>query len=210
MVDVVMTDRGAFGGAERVDAAHVAQEPFAEVVKVVPFDLVALGVAGRVAPAPADGDRRVEEVRDFVVRHLVVGGGANPDTDRAREDQAAIADDIIMHPVMAGMILGLGLVVERPDLHAAGTEVGDQAFLDGHLAGASAKREAVAADVGKLAAGEGDLLRVFEGDDAVDGADRSLVRDGGGERGQPFGMAEGEPTEGEVTDLVAGFTFEGK
>ena len=106
------------------------------------------------------------------------------------------------------MILGLRLVVERADLHAAGTEVGDEAFLDAHLAGAASEGEAVAADVGKLAAGERDLLRVFEGDDAIDRPDRSLVRDGGGERGQAFGMAEGEPTKGQMADLVASFTRE--
>ena len=71
--------------------------------------------------------------------HFIVGGRADPHADRAREDHAAVADDIIMHPIMAGVILGLRLVVECAYLDAAGAEVGDQAFLDGHFAAAPAE-----------------------------------------------------------------------
>ena len=200
MVDEVVAHRGAFGGAERVDATHVAQQPLAEVVEVVPFDLVTLGRARGVAPAPADGDRRVEEIRDLVMRHLIVRGRADPDADRTREDHPAITDDIVMNPIMARVVLRLGLVVQRAHLHAAGAEVADEAFLDGHLATPLAEREAVAADMGELTAGERDLPGVFERDDAVHCADRRLIRHGGREGGQAFSMAKGEPTEGEVRD----------
>ena len=115
-----------------------------------------------------------------------------------------------MHPIVADVVLGLRLVVKCPDLDAAGAEVGDQALLDGDLAAALAEREAVAADVGELAADERDLLRVFKGHHAVDRADRGLIRHGRGERRQAFGMAEGEPPEGEVSDLVARLAGEGQ
>ena len=205
-----MADRGAFGRPERVDAAHVAQEAFAEVVQVVPFDAVALGVAGRVAPAPADRDGGVEEVRDLVVRDLVVGRAADPHAHGAREEQSAVADDVVVHAMMAGVVLRLRLVVERADLHAARAEVRDEAFLYGDFAGAASEREPVAADVRELAADEGDLRGVFQGDDPVDRPDRGLVRYGGRERGHALGMAEGESAEGEMTHLVAGLAGEGQ
>ena len=209
-MDAVVADRGAFGRPEGVDAAHVAQEAFAEVVQVVPLDAVALGVAGRVAPAPADRDCGVEEVRDFVVRDLVIGRAADPDAHGAREDQAAVADDVIMHAMVACVVLRLGLVVERADLHTAGAEIGDVALLDRHFAGAASEGEAVAADVGKLAADEGDLRGVFQGDHAVDRPYRGLIGDGQRERGHALGMTEEETAEGEVAHLVAGLAGKGQ
>ena len=83
-----------------------------------------------------------------------------------------------MHAMVARMVLGLGLVVQRPDLHAAGAEVGDEALLEGDLAGAAAEGEAVAADVREFATREDDLRGVFQRDHAVHGAHRGLIGDG--------------------------------
>ena len=202
VMDEIMADRSAFGGPQRVDAAHVAEQAFAEVVEVIPFDAVALGVAGRIAPAPADRDGRIEEVRDLVVRDLVIGGTADPDADGAREGQAAVADDIVMNPVVARMVLRLGFVVEGADLHAARADVGDQALLDRHLTGAASEGEAVTADVREFAASEDDLRRVLQRDHAVHGAHRGLIGNGEREGGYAFGVAEGESAEDEVADFV--------
>ena len=60
VVDVVVADGGPFGRSERIDPAHIAEHAFAEMVKVVVFDAVTLGGAGRIAPTPAHGDGRIE------------------------------------------------------------------------------------------------------------------------------------------------------
>ena len=100
-----------------------------------------------------------------------------------------------MNAIVAGVVLGLRLVVEAADLDAAGAVVGDEALLDGHFAAALAQREAIAADVGELAARERDLSGVFQRDHAVDRADGGLVRDCRGQGGEAFGVAEAESAE---------------
>src|SRR5262245_25441449 len=62
-VDVVkdiVTNRRAFRRAERVDAAHVAQQSLAEMMNVIEPDVVSLAVAFAVAPAPTDADAGVK------------------------------------------------------------------------------------------------------------------------------------------------------
>ena len=60
MVDVVVADGSPFRRSEGVDPAHITEHAFAEMVKVVVFDTVTLGGAGRITPTPAHGDGRVE------------------------------------------------------------------------------------------------------------------------------------------------------
>ena len=115
-----------------------------------------------------------------------------------------------MNPVVARVILRLRLVVQRADLDAAGTEVGDQALVDRDLPATLTEREAIAADVGELAARERDLPGVFERDHPIHCADRGLVGGGRRERGKAFGVAETKPAEGEVCDGGAGLASDGQ
>ena len=115
-----------------------------------------------------------------------------------------------MHPIVADVVLRLRFVVQRADLHPAGAEVGDQALFDDDLAAALAEREAVTADVGELAADEGDLVGVLQGDDAIDRADGGLIGHRRRQGGEPLRMAEAKSAEGEMGDRLPGFSGEGE
>ena len=119
VVDDVVADGGAGRGAEGVDAAHVAQHAPAEVMDVVELDLVVVGRAGRVAPSPADGNARVAEIGDVVVRDLVVGAVADPHAHRAAVEVAAGADDVVVDDAMPGGV-GAGGVFVVPALARCG------------------------------------------------------------------------------------------
>ena len=208
VVDVVMAHRGAFRRPERVDAAHVAQEALPEVVQVVPFDLVPLGAARGVAPAPAHRNRRVEEVGDLVVRDLVVRRGADPDADRAGEEFPAVADDAVVDAVRAHHVLVLGLVVQRAHLHAARAHVGDEAAFEDDVVGAAAEGEPITAEVGEFAAQEADGGGLLQRDDAVDPGDGRLVRFEGGQGRDALGVAELQVAELEVRHRPPGRALE--
>ena len=109
--------------------------------------------AGSVAPAPADGDARVAEIGDVVVRDLVVGAVADPDAHRAAVEMSAGADDVVVDDAMPGDVGAGGIVVvpALPDADAAGGQVVDQAVLDAAILAAAAEPDRVAAHVGHLA-----------------------------------------------------------
>ncbi len=96
VVEDVVADDGAFGGAERVDAAHVAQQAPAEVMDVIEGERVPFGQALAVAPRPAGGDAGVEEVGDFVVRDAVVAALPDPHAHGAGKDPAAVQHDVVV------------------------------------------------------------------------------------------------------------------
>ena len=51
----------------------------------------------------------------------------------SEEEEAAITNDVVMDPIVARVVRGLGFVVERTDFDAAGPHVGDEALFDGHF-----------------------------------------------------------------------------
>ena len=91
---------------------------------VVELDLVMMGVAVAVAPDPTDGNARITEIGDFVVRDSVVRAVADPHPDRAAEQMAAVADDVVVDYDVAGQLLRLRMAVVRAvaDAYAAGSK----------------------------------------------------------------------------------------
>ena len=106
VVDHVVADGGAGRNAQGIDAAHVAQHAPTEVMDVVELDLVVVCGAGVIAPAPADGNARIVEIGDVVVRDLVVGAVADPHAHRAAIEAAAGADDVVVDDAMPGGVRG--------------------------------------------------------------------------------------------------------
>jgi hypothetical protein len=79
-------------------------------------------------------ESRIVEIGNFVVRDFVVRRRTDPHADRAGKQQPAVANDIIVHAIVARVILRLRLVVERADFDPAGSHVGDETLLDQDLA----------------------------------------------------------------------------
>ena len=189
-------------GPERVDAAHVAEHAPAEVVDVVEGDRVALGQALGVAPAPADGDAGVVQVGDFVVGDRVVAAVADPDADGAREDAAAVADDVVVDRDVAGPLGFVRRDAGFADPHAAGAEVVEVAAAERAVAAALAEPDDVGADVADLAVLERHVPRAV-------GHDHRFDRRGGlgrlepAGRREPLAVLEGQALERDVLDELA-------
>ena len=67
---------------------------------MVEADVVVVGLAGAVAPDPADGNARVVEIEDVVVFDDVVGRVADPDADGRRMQPAAVGDQAVADRVV--------------------------------------------------------------------------------------------------------------
>ena len=96
VVDVVAADHRARLEAQGVDAAAVA-EPVHHVVDVVVLDEVLLAGRGLRVPLPADGDPRVGQAVDQVVRDRGAVGDAHPDAHRPVILDAAVVDVVVAH-----------------------------------------------------------------------------------------------------------------
>ena len=94
-MDEVVLDDGAGLDAEGVDAAHVAEHVFADVMEIVECDEIAAGLILSVAPGPADGDGGVEEIVDVVMDDLVVSTLQHPYSYSACVDVAEIVDVVV-------------------------------------------------------------------------------------------------------------------
>jgi len=121
------------------------------MVDVVEVNRVALRQAFRVAPAPTDGDTRVTEIADVVVRHLVVAALSNPHAHRAHEIDAAGADDIVINGDVMRAIRKVGLNQSFTDAHAARAQVVKVSAHKSAIVAAASKPDAVNADVPNLA-----------------------------------------------------------
>ena len=102
VVNHVVTDTGTFRRSERVHGPHVAEDPIADVVQVVPFDGIAFRSALGVTPSPADRDGGIEKVCDVAMGDGVVGAVSDPDADRARHDPPAAVDDAVVDGYVPG------------------------------------------------------------------------------------------------------------
>ena len=168
MEDVVADDR-PLRRAERVDTSHVTEHGPADVVHVVVGERVPLGQAVGITPAPADGQARVIQIGDVVVRDGVVTAVADPDTDGAGEEVPAAADDVVVHSDVVGPLRGVVPHARFADADAPGTEIVDVASLQGAVLTALAEPHAVAPDVAELAIFDRDVPRAVGHHHRVDG-----------------------------------------
>ena len=209
VVEDVVADHGAFGGAERIDAAHVAQQAPAQVMDVVEGERVPFGQALVVAPRPAGGNAGVEEVGDFVVRDRVVAALPDPHAHGTGENPPAVAQDVVVDFDVPGPLRFVADDPRLADPHGPGPEIVDIAMPQGAIAAGVPEPDRVDADVADLAV----LDRHVPG--GV-GHDRRLDLRGGlhgletAPRREPLAMAEGQPANGDVLDELArrGIAFE--
>ncbi len=209
IVHDVVADGGTFGGAQGVDAAHIAEDAPADMVDMIKVDLIAFGEAFGIAPAPADRNPGVAEIGDFVVDNAVVGAVADPDSDGAGVDMAAVADDAIFDGVVMGAFIEVGGDAAFANPDSASAEIVDIAVGDGTVLAAFTEPEAVFADVGELAAVEVNILGAVEHDRGFDGVGGL----GGFETGrgkQVSGAGEVKTAELDILDeaFILGFAFD--
>ena len=143
---------------------------------VVEIDRVLHRDRGRVPPAPADGNARVELVADVVVGHLVVAAVADPHADGPVMNPGGAVDDVVVADDVTGLRVRFGEVdAGLADHHAAAAQVVQPAALDAAVAASVAEPHAVRANVLDLAGLDGDLARAVGDDRRGDGDLRLAV-----------------------------------
>ena len=158
VVDPVVVQHRARRHAQRVDAADIAEHAVAEVMDVVPRDLVVVR-RGRFAsgPAPAQMHAGPAEVADLVVRDPVEARAAPQKHAAGGPKQlAAVVDEVVVHDVVRGEEAGGG--IGRPALRqirASAAQVVEVALPDHVPDAAFPQRDAVFAEPRELAALEG-------------------------------------------------------
>ena len=165
VVNEVVRQAGAVLVAQRVDAAHVAEQAAPDVVDVVVFDDVVLRQGVAVAPGPADGDARVIQVMDVVVDDAVAGTLPDPDADGGRMDRAAVVNAAVLHDVPLGDVVRVLADARLADLDAARAQVVQVAADDRVPLAGPAPLHGVGADVGDLAVLQGAVPRADAADD---------------------------------------------
>ena len=168
VVEAVVVYARAGRDAQRVDAAHVGKDMLAERVHVIESDVVVVGMAGRVAPDPADGNAGIVEIEDVVVLDAIVGRMADPDPDARGMQPAAMGDQALPHGVVRHDLLRLvgrgapAMLARRrglADQHPAAAQVDQFAAIDKVVPAAGAEGQGVAADVPHGTGLEGDVPR---------------------------------------------------
>ena len=199
----VIDDLRAFGWAEGVDAAHIAEYAPTDMVHVVEGELVSLGQAVAVSPAPAGGEARVVVVGDFVVGDGVVGAVSDPDADSTGEDPPAAADDVVVDGDVACVFRFVSGWARLADADAAGPEVVEVAAGERAVAAALTEPDGVDTGMAKLAILDDDVACPVGHDDGLDGR--------GGLRGfesarrrDPLAVAEREALDADVLDVLLG------
>lgn len=110
----IVPDGCAFGRAECVNRAHVTEHAPAKVMDPVKLDLVALGHAGRIPPAPTNRNAGVKQITDVIADYHVIPAVVDPYANCTHENGPVGADDIIIHNTPAGA-LGVGRIIVGPD-----------------------------------------------------------------------------------------------
>ncbi len=151
VVEQVVPDDGARLDTERVEGAHVAQHPAANVVGVVELDDIVPGQGPSVAPGPADRDRRVVGVVDVVVGDPVASALPDPDADGRGIDDPDVVDVAVGEDVPARLLRLLSAHPGLADLHAARAQVRHFAAGDPVLLAAAGEFDGVLAQVQEAA-----------------------------------------------------------
>ena len=202
----VVALHGAGLDAQRVDAAHIAQQAAADVVEVVEFDPIVMRGGGAVAPRPAERNGGVVRVADFVVRNRVAAALANPHAHRRGINDANVVDVISGNHNPARRLRFARGDLGIADLHASRAEV--RHFIAHHLVvlRAFVNLQRVLAQMNESAL----LDAAMAGADEFDGG-RDVI---GGlhvhipfRRQRPIGMRESEAAQHDVVDELAGFLF---
>ena len=207
VVDMVVGDGRAVGATERIDAAHVGEDALADVMDVVVVDMVAMGDGVAVAPCPAHGDARVEEIADLVVRQRVVAGVADPDAVGAVVEAATVGDDAI---VDSDEIRHLRMVFRNggcADFDAATAQIMDMAVRHGDAMAAEPPPEAHDAYGTDFATVEGAVFDEIALNDGFH-VDFRLAGVMSRQRKDIGGIAEGQSVEMDIGDRRRGFAFE--
>ena len=124
VVDMVVADLCTVRIAQGIDTAHIAEYAPPDMVDVVIGDGIALRRTVTVSPYPTDGNTRIVEIGDVVVRNLVVARLEQDDTHTRGEHATAGTQDVVIHDIVTGefLVLVLGLVGSA-DADTAATQV---------------------------------------------------------------------------------------
>jgi hypothetical protein len=201
--------------AQGVDAAHVAEQPLADVVGVVELDDVVVARRRGVAPVPADRDRGVEEVVETVVRDVVRGAVEDEDPAGGREDPAQGVQVVVLDPVgVAGLRRDrpgfrgvLGRKRGRANTDAAGAKFLEPVGADAPVPAADADPEAVATEVGEGGLLDRDPMGVHRRERSFD-LHRSLRGDAPRAGHLVVRLGEHEVAEHDVVDRVGRCAFD--
>ena len=158
VVPKVVADPRSGLHAERVDAAHVAQDRpvtirfHTDVVHVIERDDVIRSQRRPVAPGPAYGNAGVVEIVDGVMDNAIAPGLPEPNPYRARKHFPAIVNVAIGELIAA--VLFLRLISDRglAQFQSAGPKILELAMLEAITAAAAGQFQAVVAKVSKRAA----------------------------------------------------------
>src|SRR5262249_49649909 len=88
MANIVSHHR-PFRGTQRINPAHITQDPIAKVMEMIVFNAIPLRRAFIVTPAPTHRDGCVKEIADITVGNDIIRALPNPPTDCMRHDSAA-------------------------------------------------------------------------------------------------------------------------
>ena len=100
------------------------------MVKVVEVYLVVDCVALTITPAPANGNSRIQEVRDIVVGDYVVRTVSYNDPDSGSLDLSTSPDDVVIYSDMLYKQIIIVGVSEVTDFDPSSSKVFKQAFGD--------------------------------------------------------------------------------
>ena len=179
MYHIVM-HTGAVACAERIHAAHIAHDAFAEIVYLVERNLVALRNGTVKAPRPADRHARVVEVVDLAIEHLGIRSVRKDHPGPFEIEPSSATDIAILDPVerrrarrkilddTAVKLFAFGYMpLFRAHPHSTGAKVEENAVHDLVGRAAIAEVHAVVAGMGKRAPVELEPLYAFRRDSTV-------------------------------------------
>ena len=155
-----MVNRRSGRDAERVDAAHIAQNSLSDARNSVVGDFVVMRAALAVAPGPSGRDSGVVKIGYLVVENFIVGAVSDPDADARRVDSSAARDPAVLDRDALGELLRVFLKRRFADLHPARAEVFERKALQRTVFAALSERDAPRADVAHRAAVERDIASI--------------------------------------------------
>lgn len=157
VVPKIITNHRARFVAERVDAAHVAENRavaigfFSDVMNVIEFNDVVGCERRPVTPRPADGNSGVEKIVNGTVRDAIAERLANPDSFTAVKKFSAVANIAVENLVVMRLFNGVRAQSSFANFNSTRTEIGKIAMRNKIALATAAKLQSIAADVFEIA-----------------------------------------------------------
>src|SRR5438128_596135 len=166
-VNQVVSEDGSLLDAQGVDATHVTQDALADVVEVIQLDDVLPAGRFLVTPVPTNGNGRVVEVMNVVMRNTILTALKDDDAHRWRENATELMKVVVHDEVAKTQFEGLTAPRRLSQADAARADVVDFICHDTASLTPRSQLQRVPAEVSKDAVFNRAIHRAFGQDIAA-------------------------------------------